>query len=76
MCCRHSPHLYRGLFFVIDTPNYADDGIMLVKMDWDEKEVDHYKDGSLAGPGVGVRLMRRIPSGWLTTTPTRTIASS
>ncbi|KAK8861856.1 hypothetical protein PGQ11_008091 [Apiospora arundinis] len=41
MRCRNNPRLFRGMFFIVDTPNYAEEGFLLVKMDWDEKQVEN-----------------------------------
>lgn len=40
MRCRNNPRLHRGMFFLLDTPAYADEGILLVQMAWDESAAD------------------------------------
>ncbi|KAI1347206.1 hypothetical protein F5Y01DRAFT_249009 [Xylaria sp. FL0043] len=40
MRCRNNPHLHRSMFLVIDTADYREEGVLLVRMKWDEKEVD------------------------------------
>lgn len=45
--CRGNPLLYRNMFLVIDTVNYEEEGVLVVKLDWDEKMVDN-KDKTLS----------------------------
>jgi len=45
--CRSNPLLYRGMFIVIDTVNYEEEGVLVVKSDWDEKMVGN-KDATPA----------------------------
>ncbi|KAK8029690.1 hypothetical protein PG993_010981 [Apiospora rasikravindrae] len=35
--CRNNPQLHRGMFLIVDTPDYHEEGVLLVKTDWDEK---------------------------------------
>ncbi|KAI1272624.1 hypothetical protein F5Y07DRAFT_379354 [Xylaria sp. FL0933] len=40
MRCRNNPHLHRSMFLVIDTLDYKEKGVFLVRMKWDEKLVE------------------------------------
>ncbi|KAK8103481.1 uncharacterized protein PG998_010514 [Apiospora kogelbergensis] len=46
--CRNNPHLHRGMFMIVDTPIYHEDGILLVKIDWDEKKAADSEDETSA----------------------------
>ncbi|KAK7995740.1 hypothetical protein PG991_015207 [Apiospora marii] len=46
--CRNNPRLYRGMFLIVDTPDYQENGVLLVKTDWDEKAGAHDKDQTTA----------------------------
>ncbi|KAK8112469.1 hypothetical protein PG984_012995 [Apiospora sp. TS-2023a] len=35
--CRNNPQLHRGMFLIVDTPDYHMEGVLLVKTDWEEK---------------------------------------
>ncbi|KAK7934586.1 hypothetical protein PG985_000081 [Apiospora marii] len=42
--CRNNPRLHRGMFLIVDTPDYHEEGVLLVKMDWDEKAAGGAED--------------------------------
>ncbi|KAK8876827.1 hypothetical protein PGQ11_001773 [Apiospora arundinis] len=46
--CRNNPQLHRGMFLIVDTPDYHEDGVLLVKTDWDEKAGADNKDKTMA----------------------------
>lgn len=38
MRCRNNPHLHGTMFLIADTPTYEQDGLLLVQLEWDEKQ--------------------------------------
>ncbi|KAI0433223.1 hypothetical protein F5Y09DRAFT_90666 [Xylaria sp. FL1042] len=34
-------HLHRSMFLIVDTAEYREEGVLLVRMEWDEKEVEN-----------------------------------
>ncbi|KAF2106080.1 hypothetical protein BDV96DRAFT_591596 [Lophiotrema nucula] len=63
--CRNNLHLHRGMFLIIDRPSYEEDGILLVKADWDEKALESQKtmaDVELAALGQAAETdTQRLP---------------